>query len=850
MLKNKYVVIIGIFIIASLITIISCGRKGTLNPNTAPYIEITEYRGVGLFADLVDSLNAGVITQAQADSIMFETIGDSINLAIYDSLFYQVIHWNAWDVDGNVVSYAYRIGTWDSLSNDWVYDRAYGVQTDPVTGWVLHLQPDSTMDIWTAPNKRYPGATVFFPSTDTTDFRKNFGKFEVKCKDNSGEVSKTAVKYFVTWSDVPETSVGTSQGVIDSCRVGTAILFNFKALKDADPYGDEPAYFKYRLVYYEKTNAADSMTVEWNEAVVLDSTIWYSTKDFPDDPSKKDNKSQVLLMKNYPEDDPHKSLKPTLKVNDLNEVTQIQAKTVDKAGIEDPNYAKMTFFVRGHFKPETCPFMSSWESWPSSYYNLIFGDSRLNITPHIYVLGEYSYLPYMSTTEEMIPSKFVTADELHYADRFYMDTNGNISAIWSDDIEINMKWHYLGEYQYVEDKKTTSFAGNTYNYDKSLSIYEKYFCDIAYMDIQLDGGTDGLPSISTHIISDSLGDWMRIPIYEDQKCKLFNIAPGQHTFRVRAVDYQGAVDTTPESLAFVLYERKGADAKSGVLLVDDTKGTNIYAVEDSVDIFYNHLLEDCPNDSIFDLQESPFTDTKILNQDIRNDKPIVVPYFAPSDIQGYKLIIWHANNPKELFPSTLGAVHLVNHYDILRFYLNSGGNLLFTGCAKVWDPDYTKTNFLQDYAGLSDSASVLNNESLYESWDAFPATDNSMFGGANGTKDFSDIDTLHLNLKIYHIALDYYFPECNTHLQPLRAMGKITVLDIVEADPIFTCIPGPLFPNPETYDGTCVGSKYTKEPGVTGKTYILGFPLYYIELDDAKAFIHKVFDEVGITYNP
>ncbi|MEA3475293.1 MAG: hypothetical protein U9R23_02435, partial [Candidatus Cloacimonadota bacterium] len=702
MLKNKYVVIIGIFIIASLITIISCGRKGILNENQNPKIEISEYSGIAK------------TDTSWSDSTMFEEIGSLIDPAIYDSLFYQKIYWNAWDVDGNVVSYAYRIGTWDSLSNDWVYDRAYGFSVDD-SGWVWHYalgadrdiplsDPKAKKSIWTPPDECYPRATVFFPSTDTTDFRKNFGKFEVKCKDNSGEVSKTAVKYFVTWSDVPETSVCTSQGAIDSCRVGTAILFNFTALGDNDIYGSDPAYFKYRLVYYERTNVADSMSVEWNEASVLDSTIWYSTKDFPDDPGENDNKSQVLLMKNYPEDD---SLKPTLKVNEFDRVTQIQVKTVDKAGIEDPDYAKMTFFVRGHFKPETCPFMSSWKSW-TSYYNIIFGDHRLNITPHIYVLGEYSYLPYMSTTEEMVPSKSITAGELHYADRFYMDKNGNISAIWSDDIEIHMKWHYLGEYQYVPDKETTSFEGNTYNYDENLGIYEQYFCDIAYMDIQLDGGTIGLPVISTEIVSDELGDWMRIPIYKKQECNLFDISPGEHTFTVRAVDYQGAIDTTPESFEFVLYERKGADDKSGILLVDDTKETNIYAIEDSVDTFYNHLLEDCDSDSIYDLNELLFTDIANSNKDIRNDEENIAPYFAPSDVQQYELIIWHSNNPKELF----SYVHLVNHYDILRFYLNSGGNLLFTGCAKVCDPYYAKTNFLQDYAGLADTLSALNTDDI------------------------------------------------------------------------------------------------------------------------------------------
>jgi len=836
MLKNKYVVILSIFIIASLLTIISCGRKGTLHPNTAPFIEITQYSGV----TKPDTLN---------EQEMFEEIGSIVDSATYqyDSLFYQKIYWNAWDEDGTVVSYAYRIGTWDTTitPNDWVYDRAYGVQTDPDSGWVLHLQPDSTMDIWTSPNKLYPRATVFFPSTDTTDFRKNFGKFEVKCKDNDGKVSKPAEKYFVTWSDVPETSVCTSQGVIDSQRVGTAILFNFKALKDDDPYGDDPAYFKYRLVYYGKTNVEDSMTVEWNEADVLDSTIWYSTKDFPDDPGKKDNKSQVLLMKNYPEDD---SLKPTLKVNKFDRVTQIQAKTVDKAGIEDPDYAKMTFFVRGHFKPETMPFMSQWTDLPKKLGGSAEPNGELNILPKIFVLGEHTYLTYMSEST-VIPTELVSG-ELHYADRFYMDRNDSLSAIWSDNIEINMKWSYLGEYEFSEDKDKKEFTGHSYSYDEDLDEYFQYYCDIEYMDIQLDGGVDGLPPISTKTVSDESGVWMRIPIYKKQECKLFDISPSEHIFKVRAVDFQGAVDKSPESLKFILYEKKDADDKTNILLIDDTDNRIIFSVEDSVDTFYENLLTICSESvSVYDLFEDTLKNIATKNSECRNDD--LAPSFAPSDIQGYKLVLWYSNNPKDFY-TDVTKNHMIQHYDVLAYYLESGGNFLFTGCAKVWDPPLQINRvFLEEYAGLADSSSTLSNSLQENNWLwGTPTPTNSMFTGANGTgDDFSDIDTLHLNLHLFNWSdlnpnLSNYFPEYFPFNTYLGAIGNVTFLELNEAEPIFTCIADTLAEH-QIYDGACVGSKYTKS-GTTGTAYILGFPLYYIELDDAKVFLNKVFYEIGM----
>ncbi|MCK4339903.1 MAG: hypothetical protein KAW87_07965, partial [Candidatus Cloacimonetes bacterium] len=375
MLRKKYFLIISILIISVMITIISCGRKGTLNPNTAPFVEISKYSGIAKTDTLM------------TDSVMFsllQTNVDSfIDPAIYDSIFYQIIYWNAWDVDGSIKGYAYRIGTWDSTATEtpWKYDKAYGITVNE-DGWVLHKQPNGEFDIWTPPDERYAKAIVYFPSTDTTDFKKNFGKFEVKCKDDRNDESEVSIKYFITYSEVPLTRASTSQGNIDSCRVGTAILFEFQ-VDDADPYGygKEAAYYKYRLVYYEKTDVADSMTVEWDENVVWDSTEWYSTAEY-------DEHDKVLLMANYPDGIPDN--KPILRVNELNKVTQIQVRAVDKAGIEDPDYASMSFFVRGHFTPETRPFMSSWE---------LGEDPSMDILPHIYVLGEYFWLPYAPAAE-------------------------------------------------------------------------------------------------------------------------------------------------------------------------------------------------------------------------------------------------------------------------------------------------------------------------------------------------------------------------------------------------------------------------------------------------------------------
>jgi len=540
MLKNRSLLILIILLLVAVLTVLSCGRKGSLNLNVPPYIEISDYSGIAK------------TDTTWSDSTMFEEIGNLINPDIYDSLFYQEIFWRAWDVDGVVRSYAYRIGTWDSLSEAWQYDQTYGVRVSE-EGWVLHLQPNGEYGIWTPLKERFSKTPVYFTATDTSDYKKNFGKFEVKCKDNYDEESEIAARYFCSWSDVPGTSVQTSQGSIDSLRVGSAILFKFKVLDDKDPFGhgSEAAYFTYRFKYY-RTTGTDTLKVAPLGAV-LDSTEWYSTEGYP----KKD---EVLLMSEYHDGNPYG--KPILKINEkfadgTYEVTEIQVKTVDKAGIVDPEYAGMVFFVRGYFHPDTAPFMAQWADYLPDFLK----NSSLNILPHIFVISDYTWLNYMCENED-VPKRVIGSED-HYANQFYMAKDTTLTAIWSDNVEIYMKWEYLGQFEYDVEKGRVA-ANHTFFYDDSLEQYIQYFCDVEYMDIQLNGGTHGLPPVGTVYTDDDTGEnWMRLPIYEEQNCKLFGLSAGEHTFKVRAVDFQGAVDPTPAELTFYLYEPILADEKEG-----------------------------------------------------------------------------------------------------------------------------------------------------------------------------------------------------------------------------------------------------------------------------------------------
>jgi len=130
--------------------------------------------------------------------------------------------------------------------------------------------------------------------------------------------------------DAPETFVYTTQGDIDSLRVGAAINFMLFGSEITD-------YYKYRLVVYENLGT-DTLQIGPIGAII-DSTEWHSTEYF-------DEQDKLLLKSSYPEGNPHN--KPQLEINEkypdgTYEVTQLQVKAVSYAGLEDSTSAKLSF---------------------------------------------------------------------------------------------------------------------------------------------------------------------------------------------------------------------------------------------------------------------------------------------------------------------------------------------------------------------------------------------------------------------------------------------------------------------------------------------------------------------------
>ncbi|MEA2103906.1 MAG: hypothetical protein U9P79_04590 [Candidatus Cloacimonadota bacterium] len=819
MKKIRYSSIVGLLIIFALaITIMSCGRRGTIKTNIPPVITITNYCGI-----------------TKPDTTMTDsTLADSIGLIVpstFDSLFYQEIYWDAYDPDGVIISYAYRIGTWDSTNCTWQYDKSYGTQVDD-EGWVIHRQSNGDWGRWTPENKRFPVARVYFPATDTTDYKKNFGKFEVMCIDNSGAISDIAKKYFISWSAPPTTSVSTSQGIISYKRVGEAIKFEFTVPSDPDPFGlgQEAAYYKYRLVYLKTTTTADTLDFSGDDIVdgIIDSTAWHTTENFPE------NFRDVLLLKSHYNVGENIYNKPELRTNHTYsdgsfEITRIQAKAVDKAGIVDADHADMSFFVRGYFYPETMPYLIQEHSGiPDS---LGGGKAIMNILPHIYILGSNYYVTY-PRINEVIPSKVLSSGVRHYGNQFCVDVDSSLTAIWSNDIAVHIRWEYLGQYGFDVDRQKY-FSGGTFYYEADRDKYVKYYCDVEYIDIQVDGDVNGLPPIG-EVITDNGYSWMRVPIESDQSCKLMGIGPGEHSFKVRAVDLAGSVGTTAVELAFNLLEPTPRESKEGILVIDDTYRNMIYAPDDSVTNYYNNLFGNYDNTGHFDLYSDSLSIIKNLNTMVRQAS--LPPYFSQTDIEKYKLVFWHSNNPQKDFNSL--QTHLKNHYDILMRYVENGGNVCFTGTSNIRDASGSNVPFLTEYGGLlADTVSVFT-------WGTVPDSSNSPLKESIGLDGFAGI-----NLDTFNTV--FSFPNGNSFpeywmAQPLGSIAGVTFLKLDNADPVFKGITNGL-PEFDSYNDTAIASKFTLNDFThdCGSVYIFGMPLFYFDFEQTHAVIEQIRTELG-----
>ena len=235
----------------------------------------------------------------------------------------------------------------------------------------------------------------------------------------------------------------------------------------------------------------------------------------------------------------------------------------------------------------------------------------------------------------------------------------------------------------------------------------------------------------------------------------------------------------------------------GVLIVDETRnGTN---PEDSLqDAFYRYIMAN------YDYTEYEYG----------------VPAEAPvlADFVPYSSILWHADDYIENRAS--------DHVEDLEQYLDWGGNLWFIG----WRPtaniegqttypfNFGSGEFMYDRFRISQVAVTLP-------VDSFIAAD-----GLSGYPRL-EVDSSKVPIAGWNGALRY-----------IEALSTVTM-----ADDIYTM---DMRNNSSSYEGALCGSRYL---GNDYKTVFFGFPLYFMDQDQARLAAQQVmndFGEVGIAELP
>ncbi|MCF7859580.1 MAG: hypothetical protein K9N07_09730 [Candidatus Cloacimonetes bacterium] len=785
MLKKKGAIYLILFVLFFILILTSCEpRKGTLNANARPSVTITNYFG------------------ADDDSLLTEA-----------QLFQQTIQWSGIDSDGVVEGYAYRILNEDEEP---IATAGNDVITDP-DGWVKFYTPSADLSIpldqsaqttiWI--DQSY--TTVNFPAADANGDSANVVSiFEVKCIDNGGLESEIARKYFSAYSHTPRIFIGSTKGEISGETISTAIIFKF-TMHDDDPYvGAIPYYFQYKL---EKRDLSGEVIPEV-EGGYPDQ--WETTYYNPDI-----NLSLHSAISGNP-------LLTNTFVDDVaQDSTFLIAKAVDAALISSME-KEISFLVKDGFYPGTI---------------IYYGEDNVYANA-IKALGVHHFSTYIPDGTASILPSVQTSDGTHYATSFWYDSEEKYTAIGSEDLKVYVRWGYKGEFEDNHPFKQ--------RYLETLDELtgQPYYCEIVAYDLRLDGEPyyyPPLPAEGDNLqIDDDGTEWLRVGVNYaiGQKTTITRTSCGgtledlygEHTFEVRAVDMQGAVDLTPDEFTYNVVPPVPKAEKSGILIIDDD-GNNQATPAALVDSLYNYFVSDYTTDA-------GYINRKSLNEWFTNDLHMIGLHdhslIATNDIQNYKAIIYHSDNGAAEFD-------FWKEFETFKIYLNQGGHIILSagGSLKKIQQNCNSTGFtiLHNYFGIPiTNANAINRVSS-------SYTDSPFFIKAVSENSFNDLDLMlpSFNTTITNPVIPQF---------SVNGLGPVALFNDFNAEEIFSygCKPvdedppgQPYHINPtqEEYDqlqGQSIGLKYTSP--AQNVCYVFSFPLSYMDSEQVKTMMTQLLNDL------
>lgn len=707
--------------------------------------------------------------------------------------------------ENNTQEYTYTQGiTWEALIDDeplFAYrittsngDLPESIVTDP-NGWVYQNEPEEEPTIWTDKTE----LEISFNSVNGV-LEYIITEFEVKYLYDDQESGIVSASFF----DFREigTLLTTTGGDCNGQTTGTGLIFLIREnILDIFVDGLYADHFMYRLNIISETDSTLISEGEWLNSLNCEDI-------------------RKVELTSY--------TTPSLIPNEAGELTQFETYIVTRSGFADEdNPAIANFKVQEGFYPGTI---------------IYYGEDNGNENA-IYALGTHHFATYYDEgLSEILPS-VQTSDGTHLATAFWYNGEGKYTAIGSDDFEIFMRWGYNGEYE----------NNNPHSQTNEIIIDEltgqPYYCEIVGYDIRLDGEPyyyPPIPATGEHLQVDDDGkEWLRISINDaiGQATTITLTSFGgvlenmynEHTFEVRAIDLQGEVDQTPHEFTFTIVQPIPKAEKEGVLIIDD-ESDSFQSPGELFDTFYEYIVSDYATDPGYINRESLNT-FMIANgmSGLHYGKSII----PPSDLQQYKTIIYHADNPTAEFS-------FWKEFESLKIYLLQGGNLILSAGStlKVVHQKCSQNNFniFEQYFGIpmSNEDAIMRVSTSY--------TDNPFFIKAVAEVSYNDIDLLLPSFNT--IITNPYVPFLS-----VNGLGPVAYFNDHEANVIYSygCkevgedppgCPYHIIPTQEEFDefnGLPVALKYET---TNNSCYIFGFPLAYMEPDQVKSMMTQILNEI------
>ncbi|HPY96091.1 MAG TPA: hypothetical protein PL063_02630 [Candidatus Cloacimonadota bacterium] len=806
MFKKYAVFTIAASLLITMALITTACDSGKLKTNVPPQIFITSYAG-----------EEAVDTAETEPAILFQ----------------QTIYWNAYDSDGSVVGYAYRVlnkdgvpivtpGN-DSIDVNGVYTPAVLKAVDSKHGWVFRTptgitDPDKRT-IWTD----RVSAVINFPANVDGDSAQVVSRFDVVAIDNRGDISNIATKYIQAQSFKPvafaSTSKGTFEkevgGVLVPSEVGQGFKLVF-SMNDNDPYvGSVPWYFEYQLSRYPLANP-DDIDVDTTLVSPVWESAWLSTKNEQSVNEKiLTATSNPPLVSNFNADFTQKET-----------ITVLRVRAIDLAGIKSDTKA-YKFFVNGKYFPQSLLYHKKCYVLSDNHYVENQDDSGTEVVPFIQTPSGYKIARpfYLEPVDNEVDGVLQTPTKFKPT-AICNSTNGK-TKIW-------LRWGYRGEFEGNDpDNKKVSVPR-----DSTGAAGVDYQTEISYYLIQLDGTRYQFGPLKDDATQAAMGNfdphWLKVPAGHDisQKINVGDLEPGKHVFKIKVEDLQGKQDPTPEVFEFEIVRPKPLDERKGVLII--TSETSNAMTEQIKDFYVNTAKELLPEgEKVHFVRRKPWSDAiAALPNTMRlfSNNP-----FAPSLLQQYKYVIYYKDfQPNEADISD-DAVTFKSFLDLNGTLIISGGDNIAVSHKKMVS---VGNFFFSSHFGLPQSTDKVFTINPQMSYTTKPyitgvtSLKNPPFG--NLAVDLSDSQIIALINQRQGLATVSYFKDIN----PDYALYKTVCKPVNTSDAN----------SPQTdaqyqeYNDRVIA--LVKEngtlSGTKGKGYLFAFPISVMDKTDAKLLLGNI----------